>query len=132
MSRISATGMNALELEQNVQLTDFEPRNLNIEPKLPYKDESFDVVTCVVSVDYLIHPLGVFREGARVESASNASRTLAKLAILYAPDRSLPHSCYSVPERRLPMAPIWPHFVMALIVSRHLRGTYCVVCSMSQ
>lgn len=66
MSRISATGMNALELEQNVQLSDFEPKNLNVDPALPYEDESFDVVTCVVSVDYLIKPLEVFREVNRV------------------------------------------------------------------
>ena len=66
MSRISATGMNALELGANKQLTDFEPKNLNIEPKLPYEDESFDVVTCVVSVDYLNKPLEVFSEVNRV------------------------------------------------------------------
>jgi hypothetical protein len=66
MERISGTGMNALELQANRQLSDFEPKNLNIEPKLPYADESFDVVTCVVSVDYLIHPLDVFKEARRV------------------------------------------------------------------
>jgi hypothetical protein len=66
MSRISATGMNALELEQNAQLTDFTPKNLNIDPTLPYEDASFDVVTCVVSVDYLIKPLEVFKEVNRV------------------------------------------------------------------
>lgn len=66
MERISATGMNALELQANRQLDDFQPKNLNIEPKLPYDDESFDVVTCVVSVDYLIHPLEIFKEVRRV------------------------------------------------------------------
>ena len=66
MERISATGMNALELQCNKQLTDYEPKNLNIDPKLPYDDGYFDVVTCVVSVDYLIHPLEVFREAQRV------------------------------------------------------------------
>ena len=66
MSRISGTGMNALELGANKQLSDFTPKNLNVDPKLPYEDESFDVVTCVVSVDYLIHPLDVFREVNRV------------------------------------------------------------------
>ena len=66
MSRISATGMNALELEQNNQLSDFAPKNLNIDPTLPYDDASFDVVTCVVSVDYLNKPLDVFREVNRV------------------------------------------------------------------
>ena len=66
MQKISATGMNALELEQNVQLSDFQPKNLNTDPTLPYDDESFDVVTCVVSVDYLIRPLEVFKEVNRV------------------------------------------------------------------
>jgi ubiquinone/menaquinone biosynthesis C-methylase UbiE len=33
-----------------------------VDPKLPFPDESFDVVTCVVSVDYLIKPLEVFKE----------------------------------------------------------------------
>ena len=66
MSRIAATGMNALELEQNVQLSDFAPKNLNTDPTLPYEDESFDVVTCVVSVDYLTKPLEVFKEVNRV------------------------------------------------------------------
>ena len=66
MSRISGTGMNALELEANKQLSDFAPRNLNIDPTLPYDDASFDAVTCVVSVDYLINPLEVFREVNRV------------------------------------------------------------------
>ena len=54
--------MNAFELRGNDQLTDYEPKNLNIEPKLPYENESFDVVTCVVSIDYLIHPIEVLKE----------------------------------------------------------------------
>lgn len=58
--------MNALELEANGQLTDYVPRNLNLDPTLPYEDASFDVVTCVVSVDYLTKPLEVFREAKRV------------------------------------------------------------------
>jgi SAM-dependent methyltransferase len=35
-------------------------------PKMPYEENSFDVVTCVVSVDYLNKPLEVFKEVARV------------------------------------------------------------------
>ena len=66
MSRIAATGMNALELEQNVQLSDYVPKNLNVDSKLPFEDGTFDVVTCVVSVDYLIKPLEVFTEVRRV------------------------------------------------------------------
>ena len=66
MKRISATGMNALELKANDQLTDFKPKNLNIESILPYEDESFDAVTCVVSIDYLINPIEVLKEVHRI------------------------------------------------------------------
>jgi len=66
MKKISATGMNALELQANKQLTDFSPRDLNVMPTLPYKDGEFDVVTCVVSVDYLNKPQQIFKEVQRV------------------------------------------------------------------
>lgn len=66
MGRISATGMNAFELKANDQLTDFQAKDLNIDYILPYDDASFDVVTCVVSIDYLIHPIEVLKEVRRV------------------------------------------------------------------
>ena len=51
MSKICATGMNALELGFNDQLTGgFKQKDLNVDPSLPYDDASFDVVTCVVSI----------------------------------------------------------------------------------
>jgi hypothetical protein len=34
----------------------------NVNPTLPYEDNSFDVVTCVVSIDYLIKPIEVLKE----------------------------------------------------------------------
>mmetsp|Transcript_16768 Transcript_16768/g.38726 ORF Transcript_16768/g.38726 Transcript_16768/m.38726 type:complete len:355 (-) Transcript_16768:1129-2193(-) len=67
MGKICATGMNGLELKFNDQLTGgFEARDLNEIQKLPYADESFDVVTCVVSIDYLIKPVEVLKEVHRV------------------------------------------------------------------
>ena len=66
MKRISATGMNAIELQLNEQLTDYQPKNLNRDPTLPYDDNSFDVVTCVVSIDYLVQPMQVLKEVRRV------------------------------------------------------------------
>lgn len=66
MKRISGTGMNPLELMANDQLTDYEARNLNVNSNLPYDDNTFDVVTCVVSIDYLIHPIEVLKEVRRV------------------------------------------------------------------
>ena len=67
MGKICATGMNALELQFNDQLTGgYIAKDLNEDPTLPYKDNSFDVVTCVVSIDYLIYPIEVLREIHRV------------------------------------------------------------------
>lgn len=59
-------GMNEYELRQNPQLSSYNVKDLNKEPTFPYDDESFDVVTCVVSVDYLNKPKQVFKEIGRV------------------------------------------------------------------
>ncbi|CAL1138356.1 unnamed protein product [Cladocopium goreaui] len=64
--RLAITGMNAEELKANVQATDWTVQDLNLDPKLPYGDAEFDVVTNTVSVDYLTKPLEVFREVGRV------------------------------------------------------------------
>ncbi len=59
-------GMNAEEMKQNPQLTDFRVHDLNINPKLPFDDNSFDLVICTVSVEYLIRPDDVFADVTRV------------------------------------------------------------------
>ena len=71
MGHICATGMNYLELAMNDQLQNdhgpkFQVVDLNQSPVLPYSDESFDVVTCVASIDYLIYPIQVLQECHRV------------------------------------------------------------------
>ncbi|KAH8049258.1 hypothetical protein JL722_12059 [Aureococcus anophagefferens] len=63
--KVVGTGMSE-ELAANTQLTDYVQRDLNKEPTLPFADRSFDVVTCVVSVDYLTQPLAVLAEVRRV------------------------------------------------------------------
>eukprot|EP00931_Biecheleriopsis_adriatica_P120858 TRINITY_DN95958_c0_g1_i1.p1 TRINITY_DN95958_c0_g1~~TRINITY_DN95958_c0_g1_i1.p1 ORF type:complete len:314 (-),score=53.71 TRINITY_DN95958_c0_g1_i1:63-1004(-) len=65
-SHVSITGMNEYELQNNKQADDYTVRNLNVTPQLPYDDESFDIVTCTVSFDYLNKPLAVMNEVARV------------------------------------------------------------------
>lgn len=64
--KVVGLGMNEYELSQNKQLTSFDVKDLNNDPKLPYEDNSFDVVTCVVSVDYLNKPKQIFEEVGRV------------------------------------------------------------------
>ena len=65
-SRVSAQGMNKEELEANPQLDDYVLQNLNENQKLVYEDETFDLCTIAVSVQYLTSPIKVFEEIARV------------------------------------------------------------------
>ena len=64
--KISGLGMSGEELGRNPQLSDYVVHDLNADPTLPYADNTFDVVTNAVSVDYLTKPLPVFREMHRV------------------------------------------------------------------
>jgi len=59
-------GMNEYELKQNPQLTDYVVKDLNEDPTFPFEDNSFDKITCVVSIDYLNKPLEVVKEMGRV------------------------------------------------------------------
>ena len=67
MTRIAGLGMNAKELETNAALTDWVVQDLNENPVLSkYENESFDVVLCQLSIDYLTKPLQVLKEVGRV------------------------------------------------------------------
>jgi SAM-dependent methyltransferase len=59
-------GMNAAELAANPMATESVVQDLNADPRLSFTDASFDAVLCCVSVDYLIHPVEVLAEAARV------------------------------------------------------------------
>ncbi len=65
-ARLVAVGMNARELIANDAADEWLVHDLNADPSLPFADESFDAVTCCVSVDYLTRPIEVFDEVARV------------------------------------------------------------------
>lgn len=64
--RMAGLGMNEDELARNAVLTEYAVRDLNTDPRLPFEDNSFDVITNVVSVDYLNKPIEVFKEMHRV------------------------------------------------------------------
>ena len=64
--RLVALGMNPAELAANRAATEWLVHDLNTDPVVPFDDASFDAVTCCVSVDYLVRPLDVFAEVARV------------------------------------------------------------------
>ncbi len=65
-SRVAGLGMNEEELMANSRLDDHVVHDLNEEPELPYGDAEFDAVLIAVSVQYLIHPVEVFRGIGRV------------------------------------------------------------------
>jgi SAM-dependent methyltransferase len=64
--RLTVLGMNAAELEANADADARVVHDLNADQRLPFADGSFDGVVCCVSVDYLVRPIEVFREAARV------------------------------------------------------------------
>jgi SAM-dependent methyltransferase len=65
-AHLTVLGMNAVELEQNPQAHARVVHDLNADPTLPFEAACFDAATCCVSIDYLVHPLAVFDEVARV------------------------------------------------------------------
>jgi SAM-dependent methyltransferase len=65
-SKLTVLGMNQAELDENPQAAMTVVHDLNADPRLPFGDGSFDDAVCCASVDYLIEPIAVFREVARV------------------------------------------------------------------
>ena len=64
--RIVGLGMNAAEMAENPQLDEFVVQDINANPSLPFADSVFDAVVITVSVQYLVRPVAVFAEVARV------------------------------------------------------------------
>ena len=59
-------GMNAEEMADNPRLVAFVVHDLNRDPRLPFADGEFDGAMCAVSIQYVVHPVRVFREVHRV------------------------------------------------------------------
>lgn len=64
--RLVALGMNRVELAANEMADAAVVADLNRSPTLPFADDSFTAAVCAVSVDYLVRPIEVFDEVARV------------------------------------------------------------------
>ena len=63
---LTVLGMNQAELAANPQAADTVLHDLNADPRLPFDPDTFDASVCCVSVDYLVQPVEVFAEVARV------------------------------------------------------------------
>ena len=59
-------GLNAEEMADNPQLTRSIVHDVNRDPRLPFGDDEFDGAMCAVSIQYVTHPVLVFRELRRV------------------------------------------------------------------
>ena len=59
--RVVLLGMNAYELARNDAAAGGVIHDLNQAPALPFRPGSFDAAMCCVWVDYLVHPIEVFR-----------------------------------------------------------------------
>jgi len=64
--RLTVLGMNAAELDANPMAHQRVVHDLNGDPALPFDDGTFDAAVCCASVDYLVRPVEVFRDVARV------------------------------------------------------------------
>ncbi len=65
-SELTVLGMNRVELAANPAATAHVVHDLNTDPALPFPDAVFAAAVCCVSVDYLVRPIHVFDEVARV------------------------------------------------------------------
>jgi SAM-dependent methyltransferase len=63
---IVGLGLNAEEMADNPDLTTHVIHDVNGDPRLPFADGVFDGAICAVSIQYVIHPLRLFREVRRV------------------------------------------------------------------
>ena len=63
---VTGIGMNRDELDANLLLSDRLVQDLNRNAALPFEDNSFDIVLCSLSVEYLTSPLDLFAEVRRV------------------------------------------------------------------
>jgi SAM-dependent methyltransferase len=63
---LTLLGMNGAELARNPMATESVVHDLNSDPVLPFADAAFDAAVCCVSVDYLVRPIEVFADVARV------------------------------------------------------------------
>ena len=64
--RVAGLGLNPAELAANARLTDRVVQNLNRDGRLPFAEAEFDAAGLCVSIDYLVDPVAVLRDTARV------------------------------------------------------------------
>ena len=64
--RLIGLGLNGVELAENPQLDDRLVADINTVRGLPFRDNSLHAVVITVSIQYITHPVEIFREVHRV------------------------------------------------------------------
>jgi len=64
--KLIGLGLNAEEMADNPDLDEYVVHNVNVDPRLPFAEASFDGVVITVSIQYLTHPIEIFSEVRRV------------------------------------------------------------------
>ena len=57
--------MNEEELKRNASLNRYVVHDLNQSPSMDFEKNTFDVVICTASIEYLVKPFNVFEDVAR-------------------------------------------------------------------
>ncbi len=65
-AKVVGLGLNRAEMEDNPALSEVVVHNVNLNPRMPFADESFDGVVMTVSVQYLTRPIELFADVGRV------------------------------------------------------------------
>lgn len=66
LAEMVGLGLNAEELRDNSRLSDFMVHDLNADTRLPLESNRFDAVINTASIEYLIHPVEIFKEVNRI------------------------------------------------------------------
>jgi ubiquinone/menaquinone biosynthesis C-methylase UbiE len=66
LAKLTGLGLNEAELQANKQLSDYVIHDLNLNPNLPFDDNTYHAVVCTVSVEYMTKPFEVFAEINRI------------------------------------------------------------------
>ncbi len=64
--RLVGLGMNAVEMAENPDLDEYIVQDINLNPELPFGENTFDAVVITVSVQYLTQPVETFRQVNRI------------------------------------------------------------------
>lgn len=65
-ARVVGLGLNENEIRNNKDLTETVVHDINKNPTLPFPSNTFDIVINTVSVDYMVKPIDIFQEVARI------------------------------------------------------------------